>query len=94
MAVETKDATRSDLDDGMESTGEPWKQNNILFDLKKNYDEENLAINLETIRWSDKIDAKWQVASNWSSDRKNYYTCMVYLKNEEYSETSIKRTPN
>ena len=60
MAVEgeTKDATRSDLVDGMENTGEPWKQNNILFDLKKNHGEENLAINLETIRWSDKIDAK------------------------------------
>ena len=58
MAVETKDATRSDLDDGMENTGEPWKQNNRLFDLKKNYGKENLAINLETIRWSDKIDAK------------------------------------
>ena len=50
MAVETKDATRSDLDDGMENTGEPWKQNNRLFDLKKNYGKENLAINLETIR--------------------------------------------
>ena len=58
MAVETKDATHSDLDDGMENTGEPWKQNHILFDLKKNYGEENLAINLETIRWWDKIDAK------------------------------------
>ena len=58
MAVETKDATRSDLDEGMENTGEPWKQNNRLFDLKKNYGKENLAINLETIRWSDKIDAK------------------------------------
>ena len=50
MAVETKGATRSDLDDGMENTGEPWKQNNRLFDLKKNYGKENLAINLETIR--------------------------------------------
>ena len=50
MAVETKDATHSDLDDGMENTGEPWKQNHILFDLKKNYGEENLAINLKTIR--------------------------------------------
>lgn len=65
MAVEgeTKDATRSDLDDGMENTGEPWKPNDILFDLKKNHGEENLAINLETIRWSRKIDVK-QVASN------------------------------
>lgn len=58
MAVETKDATRSDLDDRMENTGEPWKQDNSLFHLKKNYSEENLAINNETIRWSDKIDAK------------------------------------
>lgn len=58
MAVETKDATRSDLDDGMENTGEPWKQDNSFFHLKKNYGEENLAINNETIRWSDKIDAK------------------------------------
>lgn len=50
MAVETKDATRSDLDDRMENTGEPWKQDNSLFHLKKNYGEENLAINNETIR--------------------------------------------
>ena len=58
MAVETKDATRSDLDDGMENTGEHWKQDNSFFHLKKNYGEKNLAINNETIRWSDKIDAK------------------------------------
>lgn len=58
MAVETKVATRSDLDDGMENTGELWKQDNSLFHVKNNYGEENLVINNETIRWSDKIDAK------------------------------------
>ena len=50
MAVETKVATRSDLDDGMENTGEPQKQDNSLFHVKNNYGEENLVINNETIR--------------------------------------------